>query len=161
MSATESVLFARSKAIAGRSAVATMRTRTFCGPSEPATQSIQDMARKRPGPRPLSQTESCRAALLAAVKEAPDDDTPRLVLADWLDEHGNADEGDCDHAELIVHGAFLLARRSRDALAASVSREPGAPRDSCCSTCLACAVPMCSRTSTARSSRIRLGEVNG
>src|SRR5215470_13558283 len=73
MSATESVLFARSKAIAGRSAVATMRTRTFCGPSEPATQSIQDMARKRPGPRPLSQTESCRAALLAAVKEAPDD----------------------------------------------------------------------------------------
>lgn len=61
----------------------------------------------------------------------------------------------------IVHGAFLLARRSRDALAASVSREPDAPSASLRSTCLACAVPMCSRTSTARSSRIVSGEVNG
>ncbi len=29
-----------------------------------------------------------RDALLAAVRANPDDDTPRLVLADWLDEHG-------------------------------------------------------------------------
>lgn len=28
------------------------------------------------------------AALLRAVLAAPDDDAPRLVLADWLDEHG-------------------------------------------------------------------------
>jgi uncharacterized protein (TIGR02996 family) len=27
-------------------------------------------------------------ALLAAVCDRPDDDTPRLVLADWLDDHG-------------------------------------------------------------------------
>src|SRR5262245_45387884 len=27
-------------------------------------------------------------ALLAAVHAAPDDDAPRLVFADWLDEHG-------------------------------------------------------------------------
>lgn len=27
------------------------------------------------------------AALLAAVRRSPNDDTPRLVLADWLDEH--------------------------------------------------------------------------
>jgi uncharacterized protein (TIGR02996 family) len=29
-------------------------------------------------------------AFLAAVKESPEDDTPRLVLADWLQEHGDA-----------------------------------------------------------------------
>ena len=27
-------------------------------------------------------------ALLAAVIDCPEDDTPRLVLADWLDDHG-------------------------------------------------------------------------
>lgn len=31
------------------------------------------------------------AALLAAVRAAPDDDAPRLVYADWLDEHGQPD----------------------------------------------------------------------
>ena len=29
-----------------------------------------------------------RHAFLAAIKAHPDDDTPRLVFADWLDEHG-------------------------------------------------------------------------
>lgn len=31
-----------------------------------------------------------RAALYAAICADPDDDTPRLVFADWLDEHGEA-----------------------------------------------------------------------
>ena len=35
-------------------------------------------------------------ALLAAVAAAPDDDLPRLVAADWLDDHGHP-----DHAEFI------------------------------------------------------------
>jgi uncharacterized protein (TIGR02996 family) len=35
-------------------------------------------------------------ALLAAVFAAPDDDLPRLVYADWLEEHGES-----DHAEFI------------------------------------------------------------
>src|SRR5687768_10081460 len=30
---------------------------------------------------------SDREALLAAIRANPDDDTPRLVFADWLDEH--------------------------------------------------------------------------
>src|SRR3954451_4131373 len=30
-----------------------------------------------------------RAAFLAAIAAAPDDDLPRLVFADWLDEHGD------------------------------------------------------------------------
>src|SRR4051794_23536084 len=39
--------------------------------------------------------EQTRAALLAAVRDNPDDDTPRLVYADWLDENA---ESDADHA---------------------------------------------------------------
>jgi uncharacterized protein (TIGR02996 family) len=31
-----------------------------------------------------------RDALLRAIVAAPDDDAPRLVYADWLDEHGEA-----------------------------------------------------------------------
>jgi uncharacterized protein (TIGR02996 family) len=38
-------------------------------------------------------------ALLAAIRESPDDDAPRLIYADWLEEHG--DEKDRAHAELI------------------------------------------------------------
>lgn len=34
---------------------------------------------------------SDRAALLAAIIANPDEDTPRLVYADWLDEHGSPD----------------------------------------------------------------------
>jgi uncharacterized protein (TIGR02996 family) len=37
-----------------------------------------------------------REAFFASIREHPDDDTPRLVFADWLDENG-----DCAHAELI------------------------------------------------------------
>jgi uncharacterized protein (TIGR02996 family) len=37
----------------------------------------------------MSNSES--AALLAAVLAAPDDDAPRLIFADWLDEHGRPD----------------------------------------------------------------------
>src|SRR5687768_11363773 len=31
-----------------------------------------------------------RRALMAAIIANPDEDTPRLALADWLDEHGDA-----------------------------------------------------------------------
>ena len=37
---------------------------------------------------------SDRTALLAAVASDPDDDLPRLVYADWLDEHGEADRAE-------------------------------------------------------------------
>jgi uncharacterized protein (TIGR02996 family) len=40
-----------------------------------------------------------REALLAAIKANPDDDTVRLVFADWLDEHGG--ERDRDWASFI------------------------------------------------------------
>jgi uncharacterized protein (TIGR02996 family) len=38
-------------------------------------------------------------ALLTAVKDDPDNDTPRLVLADWLEEQG--DKADRERSELI------------------------------------------------------------
>src|SRR4051794_22530696 len=65
----------------------------------PARGDRPDVARKRPDPRPPSQAEDQRAALFAGVREASDDDAPRLVLADCLDEHG--DEDDRRHADLI------------------------------------------------------------
>jgi uncharacterized protein (TIGR02996 family) len=45
-------------------------------------------------------------AFLRDAKDHPDDDTPRLVLADWLDEHG--DEADRARAE-HVRGRCRLA----------------------------------------------------
>jgi uncharacterized protein (TIGR02996 family) len=69
------------------------------------------MARKRAEPRPTSQTEDQRAALFAAVKETPDDDAPRLVLADWLEDNG--DEDDRAHAELIRVQCEILARSAQ------------------------------------------------
>src|SRR5947208_75618 len=53
-------------------------------------------------------------AFLAAAKKRPDDDSPRLVLADWLEEHGDVD--DAGRAEL-VRAQCELARLS-----------PGQPR---------------------------------
>jgi uncharacterized protein (TIGR02996 family) len=47
-------------------------------------------------------------ALLRAVLADPDDDAPRLIYADWLDEHG-----DCDRAEFI-RVQCALARGPRD-----------------------------------------------
>ena len=42
---------------------------------------------------------SDRDALFAAILANPDDDTPRLILADWLDEHGN--KADREQARFI------------------------------------------------------------
>jgi uncharacterized protein (TIGR02996 family) len=43
---------------------------------------------------------SDRRSFLQAMIDAPEDDTPRLVYADWLEEHG-AGEADRDRAEFI------------------------------------------------------------
>lgn len=42
---------------------------------------------------------SLRAALVAAILEAPDDDTPRLIAADWFEEQGG--EANAARAEFI------------------------------------------------------------
>jgi uncharacterized protein (TIGR02996 family) len=47
-----------------------------------------------------------REALLAAVCEHPDDDTPRLVFADWLDEHGEPDRAEFIRVQIeLARGA--------------------------------------------------------
>jgi uncharacterized protein (TIGR02996 family) len=39
-------------------------------------------------------------ALLAAVLDAPDDDAPRLVYADWLEEHGQPERAEFIRAQV-------------------------------------------------------------
>src|SRR5829696_3648603 len=63
-----------------------------------------------------------RDLLLKAVCENPDDDTPRLVFADWLQEHDEEERAEfirlqVRHAELLRHAvqdADGLARRARE-----------------------------------------------
>ena len=43
-----------------------------------------------------------RDAFLRAIREHPDDDTPRLVYADWLDEHGDADRAEFIRAQCAL-----------------------------------------------------------
>ena len=45
-----------------------------------------------------------RDAFLAAIIEAPDDDTPRLVFADWLDDHGEADRAEFVRVQCRLEG---------------------------------------------------------
>lgn len=46
------------------------------------------MAKKKPA------ASGDEAALLAAIRATPEEDTPRLASADWLDEHGNPDRAE-------------------------------------------------------------------
>jgi uncharacterized protein (TIGR02996 family) len=53
----------------------------------------------------MTRRLSEREALLASVYETPDDDAPRLVYADWLDDHG--DGQDQDRAAFIRAGCQM------------------------------------------------------
>jgi uncharacterized protein (TIGR02996 family) len=57
------------------------------------------------------------AALLQAIREAPDDDAPRLVYADWLDEHGAP-----ERAEFIRVCVELIRVRQAAAAARGLDR---------------------------------------
>ncbi|HVK07462.1 MAG TPA: ribosomal protein L7/L12 [Gemmataceae bacterium] len=61
---------------------------------------------------------SDEAALLAAIQAAPADDAPRLVYADWLDEHGRSDRADAiraEHASRMARGRWESIRSRMDA----------------------------------------------
>jgi uncharacterized protein (TIGR02996 family) len=60
-------------------------------------------------PAPVNPT---RDALYAAILERPDDGAPRLVYADWLEEHGDA--ADQARAEYIRLGCRLASLRPWD-----------------------------------------------
>jgi uncharacterized protein (TIGR02996 family) len=64
-------------------------------------------------------------AFLQAIREAPDDDGPRLVYADWLDEHGQAERAEfirvqCEQARDGADSprAAALLQRARELLQA-------------------------------------------
>jgi uncharacterized protein (TIGR02996 family) len=61
--------------------------------------------------RNIPKTRPEVAAFLAAAKDEPDDDAPRLVLCDWLQEHG--DDHDAARAEFVR----LQCQFAREALA--------------------------------------------
>jgi uncharacterized protein (TIGR02996 family) len=101
-------------------------------------------------PRDVPRFESCKvplgpeepaitndeAALLAAVCSRPDDDAPRLVYADWLDEHGRPARAALIRAEVegvreLAAGRRLsatLVRRLREARAGCPRPLAGLPK---------------------------------
>src|SRR5262245_2518774 len=64
---------------------------------------------------------STGAAILREICENPDDDAPRLVYADWLDEHGQPDRAElirvqCEEAPL-AHDDPRAAKLEKRAMA--------------------------------------------
>jgi uncharacterized protein (TIGR02996 family) len=62
-----------------------------------------------------------RDALLRAICEAPDDDAPRLIYADWLDEHGDPRQAEFIRVQIELARAreddqqtHLLKQREQD-----------------------------------------------
>src|SRR5262245_31302104 len=95
----------------------------------PPPASYAGWAGARRAPEATAVLEPGRAQLkifLRDCKSDPDDDLPRLVLADWLQDHGEArgelvhvqvrrsrlPEGDPDHAHLRPREMRLLAQHS-------------------------------------------------
>ena len=80
-------------------------------------------------------------ALLAAILAAPEDDAPRLVYADWLDENGR--DGEARVFRKAAGRAFATDRdRVRFAFAALRRQGCFARMDFwCCSSCAWAAVP--------------------
>ncbi|QDU23058.1 TIGR02996 domain-containing protein [Urbifossiella limnaea] len=50
-------------------------------------------------------------ALLAAIADRPADDTPRLVYADWLDDHGDSDRAEFIRLNVEIDRTAVLAWR--------------------------------------------------
>ncbi len=64
-----------------------------------------------------------RRALMAAIIAEPDEDTPRLALADWLQEHGDKhDQARAEFIRLQVQAATLPAGKPRDKLEAAAEK---------------------------------------
>src|SRR5947209_6703837 len=75
------------------------------GPCSSGSARVSSYERPRPARYNAAMTHA--DAFLQAILDAPDDDAPRLLYADWLDEHG-----DPDRAEFIRVQIALAARRS-------------------------------------------------
>ncbi len=76
-------------------------------------QQISRLKQLTAGDSPVSEETALRAAIAAA----PDDDAPRLVYADWLDEHGRADQADAirvEHTLRITQSRWEALRARMD-----------------------------------------------
>ncbi len=49
-------------------------------------------------------------ALLAAILAHPDEDTPRLVYADWLDEHNDPDRAEFIRVQVQLHNTPFIRK---------------------------------------------------
>ena len=54
-------------------------------------------------------------ALLAAIAATPDDDLPRLVYADWLDENGRPIRAEFIRLQIEIAKKEMLPREEMDA----------------------------------------------
>lgn len=59
-----------------------------------------------------------REQILAAIQQCPDDDLPRFIYADWLDEHGDTDRASFIRVAIEVNNLGWTDPR-RDELAQS------------------------------------------
>jgi uncharacterized protein (TIGR02996 family) len=76
-----------------------------------------------PGAGPAASANTTEAGLLQAIREAPDDDAPRLIYADWLEDHSEAERAElirvqCELARLPLGlRAAQLRQREKELLA--------------------------------------------
>jgi uncharacterized protein (TIGR02996 family) len=92
---------------------------------------------------------SAEGALLAAIQQRPDDDSTRLVYADWLAERGDADRADFIRTQIEAEGHFdgspqhsrLIARAvellSKNAATWANGYETAIPADAALAVCKA------------------------
>jgi uncharacterized protein (TIGR02996 family) len=108
---------AHDKLIAEKLAEGYQETTTAAAPAAPTAPA--------PGPGQGLLSDPTLTALLETCWENLDDHTPRLVLADWLEEHGAADRAEITRLEAALKDAdrhgnewLRLRRRWKDLLAA-------------------------------------------
>src|SRR5262249_44531588 len=99
----------------------------------------RERPRRRPQRGPHRHRAMIHAGFLAEILERPEDDAPRLVYADWLEDNGDPDRAEfiraqCERARLPAgdqrHAALLrreevLLRRNRKAWLAELPRLDG------------------------------------
>lgn len=62
-------------------------------------------------------------AQLAAIRQAPDDDAPRLIYADWLDEQGQVERAEFIRLQILLARPEQLGRHDADEIVAAFLRE--------------------------------------
>src|SRR5262245_47923625 len=83
--------------VAGMVAVAMCRVRVSGWLWQPRKDTAPRRERQRvarDGPPGILGVMSDESRFIVAMAADPDDDTPRLVFADWLDEHGQHDRAE-------------------------------------------------------------------